>query len=95
MGNEKTHGQIVEANNLLNLSTHMKPLLIKKENILFIADREREVLIIKDLLKIKYITELPTGIEVKSFVATYSPEYGYDMYECHWSLDKMLKMLKF
>ena len=93
MRNEKVCNQIIKANNLLNLSTHMNPLFIRKENILFIADREREVLIIKDLLNVKYITELPDGIDAKSYVATYSPEYGYDMYECHWSINKILKML--
>ena len=93
MKNERVCNQIIKVNNLLNLSTHMNPLFIRKENILFIADREREVLIIKDLLNIKYITELPDGIDTKSYVATYSPEYGYDMYECHWSINKMLSML--
>lgn len=90
MKNEKLWAQIVFANGFLNLSTHQSPLLIKEENILFFIKNKKTALKIKNALKIRYIAELPDKLEPRSYVVTQS-SYGYDMYECHWSINKILQ----
>lgn len=84
--------QAFKANNLLNISRVDTPLLIKKENILFVLE-ENQAESIKSSLRIKFITELPANLKVRSYIVTFSDEYGYDMYECHWSVKKICSML--